>query len=553
MTISPTFALQAHTLLQTGKVEEAIALCERGLEVYPDYATAYGILARAYEQMEKSSTAAAVLERGIQRLPLERSLLRMKTLKESNRPTLSSRSSANPAQETYTEDTSSGMLFTPPAQERDIPASRSNSTNEQTAIDEPEHTTIEWDIEPEIAESVASLVSDKTSSIPQLTVDDLLSEKPETGLLRHSYVVDQEAEPTTPGELESQQPEIEQPAPEIQEPQQEPGIELPEPDKPEIELPEPQKPEIQEPEQEPGIELPEPDKPEIQEPEKKPEIELPEPHKPEIEVPEPQKPEIQEPEKKPEIELPEPEKPEIELPEPRKPEIQEPQQEPGIELPEPQQPEIELPSPAQPPAGDQVQTMGNSETRPTLSLRSSEGEQATNGTTSARHSHLRIIESADTAEMPSLIWRSRNVRLIPGLEFTPLRFESKKDKLYRPAYRIPDPPPFPEFEITKKKPIRFQQRQEDSRAALTPLEELARRLEAARIPRVEEEEVAVLPPPPAPRSEQSSPMVTETMAKIYEMQGAIGEAVKAYEALAQQKPEMAEQFMKKARELKNRL
>ena len=171
-----------------------------------------------------------------------------------------------------------------------------------------------------------------------------------------------------------------------------------------------------------------------------------------------------------------------------------------------------------------------------------------------RHSHLRIIESADTTEMPSLIWRSRNVRLIPGLEFTPLRFESKKDKLYRPAYRIPDPPPFPEFEVTKKKPIRFQQRPDDSRTALTPLEELARRLEAARIPRVEEEESHPLPPPPtAPRAEQSSPMITETMAKIYEMQGAISEAIKAYEALARQKPEMAEQYTKKVRDLKNKL
>lgn len=435
MTISPTFALQAHTLLEKGRVEEAIALCERGLEIYPDYATAYSILAQAYERMENSGRANDVLERGIRRLPLERSLLRMKTVKGNN---------------------------------RSIPSSLSSGM--------PSHTI----------EKTENITAPAFVTVPESPKDDFEMREDRR----------QEEEIQEAGRLEDRR----------------------------------QEEEVREVEsKEDGIQEDRRQEVEMQEPE----IELPEHQEPEIELPEPGKPEIQEPE------------PEIELPEHQEPEIKEPEQEPEIELPEP--------GVHNEPVSNNIKPIGGNGMLHSLSLRPNSDDSSASGSAAPRHSHLRIIESADTTEMPSLIWRSRNVRLIPGLEFTPLRFESKKDKLYRPAYRIPDPPPFPEFEVAKKKAIRFQQRPDDSRTALTPLEELARRLEAARIPRVEEEDSHPLPPPTAPRAEQSSPMITETMAKIYEMQGAISEAVKAYEALARQKPEMAEQYTKKVRDLKNKL
>ncbi len=346
--ISPTFALQAHTLLEGGQPVEAISLCEQGIELYPDYTTAYTVLAKAYRLTGDIRAAVESIERGLQRMPLDRSLLRL-------------------------------------------------------------HSQ-----------------------------------------MRH-------------------------PASE-----QIPGA-APEPEQPEIELPEPEQPEI---------ELPEPEQPEI--------------------------------------ELPEPEQPEIELPEPEQPQERNTVQPTSAEQPA-TAPQLFT---AVPGGIKLVQAHGNGHHAP------------------QRHTHLRVIESAgESSDMPSLIWRSRNVRLIPGLEFTPLRFESKKDKLYRRTYKIPDPPPFPDFPVEKKKAIRLQP--EESRGNLTPLEELARRLEAARIPRVEEEESHPVIEPTTD-TERRPAMVSETIARIYEMQGATQEAIRAYEALARQKPDQADVYLKKARELKNK-
>lgn len=524
--ISPTFALKAHTLLEGGQPDEAIFLCEQGLELYPDYATAYAVLAKAYRLTGDIRAAVGSIDRGLQRMPLDRGLLRLHSelytggqeaqWEEIDRQEYSLRpQNAQPEQNELPE-------------QAELQAQRAEAEHEQ-----PEQL-LQWD-EPTLVEETAEAETLETAEESEQTPSavlwsDLLPE------------VEVRAEETAEQEKPEQPEEPVQPEQPVK--PAEPEIELPEKDpkeKPEIQLPEPHEPttEPHEPPK-PEIEIPEKEEPEFPRPSEKPEIEPKQPEhpgKPEIELPDSPEPEIQEP-KPSEIKPVQPEQPEIELPD----------QSPEIELPA--TPDIELPDTGAPSAPGQTPSALQAVAGGGLSQQESNSSNGVHGVlqqAAPRHTHLRVIESAgEAADMPSLIWRSRNVRLIPGLEFTPLRFESKKDKLYRRTYKIPDPPPFPDFPVEKKKAVRLQP--EENKGPLTPLEELARRLEAARIPRVEEEE---LPAPPSP-SEHRPAMVSETIAKIYEMQGATNEAIKAYEALARQKPEQAEAYLKKARELKNK-
>jgi hypothetical protein len=79
---------------------------------------------------------------------------------------------------------------------------------------------------------------------------------------------------------------------------------------------------------------------------------------------------------------------------------------------------------------------------------------------------------------------------------------------------------------------------------LTPLEELARRLENARIPVVEE---------PEPRTAFEPSIVSDTLANILVAQGAIAEAMKAFQTLARIKPERFEYYQGRIHEMKWRL
>ena len=49
--LSPLFAIDAQNLLNDGKIQEAIDLCEEGLKAFPNYAAGEGVLARAYKQL----------------------------------------------------------------------------------------------------------------------------------------------------------------------------------------------------------------------------------------------------------------------------------------------------------------------------------------------------------------------------------------------------------------------------------------------------------------------------------------------------------------------
>ncbi len=61
--INALFAIEAEELIAEGRIEEAILLCERGLEVYPDYAAAVAILAHAYSLGGDSQRSQQVIEK----------------------------------------------------------------------------------------------------------------------------------------------------------------------------------------------------------------------------------------------------------------------------------------------------------------------------------------------------------------------------------------------------------------------------------------------------------------------------------------------------------
>lgn len=95
---------------------------------------------------------------------------------------------------------------------------------------------------------------------------------------------------------------------------------------------------------------------------------------------------------------------------------------------------------------------------------------------------------------------------------------------------------FPSFTLKEypKKQIEIS-RSEESQQTLSALEELAQRLEKARIPAIEEEKNISTP------SFMPS-IVTETMANIYVQQGAFSQAIKAYQVLARNQPERLDHF-----------
>ncbi|MBS3998921.1 MAG: hypothetical protein KGZ71_00410 [Desulfobulbaceae bacterium] len=61
--INQLFAIEAEELISEGRIAEAISLCERGLEIYPDYAAAVAILAHAYSLEGNSERSQQVIEK----------------------------------------------------------------------------------------------------------------------------------------------------------------------------------------------------------------------------------------------------------------------------------------------------------------------------------------------------------------------------------------------------------------------------------------------------------------------------------------------------------
>lgn len=81
MNVTATFALEAQQHLERGDAKTAIALCTKGLDKYPQYVTAYLVLARAFLATGDYDSADKVIEKGMYRAPRTKSFtaLRSKT------------------------------------------------------------------------------------------------------------------------------------------------------------------------------------------------------------------------------------------------------------------------------------------------------------------------------------------------------------------------------------------------------------------------------------------------------------------------------------------
>jgi tetratricopeptide (TPR) repeat protein len=279
-----------------------------------------------------------------------------------------------------------------------------------------------------------------------------------------------------------------------------------------------------------------------------------------------------------EVPAPEPERIAIEEPRVEAPIIEQPIiEQPIIEQPIIEQPIIEQPIIEQPAAtGPRI-----------LNVRG--GQSGARGETSERARPLALALHAGKS-ISRL--RSSNLRLIPGLEFAPLRHEDNlRRQSIAPLINEPMPQPEVRSRAAKKaieetalpplpslgdatgieeklpamriaeeeRPLEIAQKIEPPRTItlkpiqepaparppeLTPLEELARRLENARIPVVEE---------PEQRTAFEPSIVSDTLANILVAQGAFAEALKAFQTLARMKPERFDYYQGRIQEMKWRM
>ncbi len=143
---------------------------------------------------------------------------------------------------------------------------------------------------------------------------------------------------------------------------------------------------------------------------------------------------------------------------------------------------------------------------------------------------LRRLETAWNANLYSLKWKANDISLIAGLEV----HNTRPIKTFRHIpMDFPEFPPFPD--IRKKRNTASNAIEQlaveiSERKMFTPLEELAQRLERARIPVIHDDSTLT-------ENINVPEFVTDTMAEIYEKQGAYEQALKAYQILAGNKPD----------------
>jgi tetratricopeptide (TPR) repeat protein len=453
--ITRLFAVEAEKLLAAGQAQEAVQLCEAGLAQFPDYPTAYGILARAYHSLGDSHLASDAISRGLKRFPLQKYLLRLRD--EFPAPQIAEKEEilksdeAEKAVEVLKIEESSKIeevLKTDEIVEKDeiLKADDDLIIDEEVISEEDVEAPVELEADPAVIEVSEEEAEKELKEFEEVFKND----EPEDLIVDEEVISEEDVE--NPAELEAD-PAV---------------IEVSEADAEE--------------EREEFEEVFKNDKTEDYGAEEIPEEEV---------------------------------------------------------LKENSMQEFMRP-------------LHVSETR---------------------YSPLRIVETFKSDEPQRKSLKSASIRLIPGLEFAPLRFESSK-KYNRHIASLPEPPQFRAFKTmqrvsyTSDLPSMFQRMenlplkdqvsgnliqrraQEAGFVAqnLTPLEELATRLEKARIPVVKED----IDPQSSIGTREPS-VVTDTMAKIYEMQGALTEALKAYQVLARQKPEKLEYYEGKIQEIQQRL
>jgi tetratricopeptide (TPR) repeat protein len=212
--------------------------------------------------------------------------------------------------------------------------------------------------------------------------------------------------------------------------------------------------------------------------------------------------------------------------------------------------------------------------------------------------YLRIIETDRTRDEQASSYRSNNLRLIPGLDFTPLRVESSGERNANGARgaNVPEPPPLAEFadwqqyqeslrneriagivspaeqddaknfDMLKPQtgysrpplptprfsvseienlPLAGEARRQEG---LSEIDALASKLMQARMPEAQELLAREADMPEYLRQNSGevvsdalpragTVIISETMAKIYEAQGALAQALHAYKTLAEEATE----------------
>ncbi|MBI2793928.1 MAG: hypothetical protein HYX66_04665 [Ignavibacteria bacterium] len=149
-------------------------------------------------------------------------------------------------------------------------------------------------------------------------------------------------------------------------------------------------------------------------------------------------------------------------------------------------------------------------------------------------SPLRIIEFAPRADDTRVI-RSSAVRLIPGLEYTSLRYEGAKHRGHRSIQILGEPPPFREFHPQRTSPLPS----DTAPQRKLSLEELAERIGKVRIKPEDSEKKTLHAESAAPHK---ASVVTETLARIYMTQGNFEKAIEAFSVLQRQQPQENARF-----------
>jgi tetratricopeptide (TPR) repeat protein len=133
---------------------------------------------------------------------------------------------------------------------------------------------------------------------------------------------------------------------------------------------------------------------------------------------------------------------------------------------------------------------------------------------------------------------------LPKLEYTSITTQTVRDDKHQPPIET-EFPDFPDFSYLSAAII-VELKNQAIQKPLNALEELAKRLEHARIP--------AIPNDPVQESPTYTPsIVTETMATIYEKQGAYTQAIKAYQILARKNPDKLMYFEEKIEFLRKRI
>ena len=120
--ISYSFAMEAEQLLLDGKAEEALNLCIEGLQVFPEYPSAYGIQAKAYKELGDTRNALVVLADALMMFPNNKILLNLQNLIIEEQNAITGNENKDLAELTHTGELQSGSIsyIDKPEQESDV-------------------------------------------------------------------------------------------------------------------------------------------------------------------------------------------------------------------------------------------------------------------------------------------------------------------------------------------------------------------------------------------------------------------------------------------------